>query len=250
VLAYETRGAGPPLLLLHGITESRRAWDPLIPALAADHYVIAVDLRGHGESPREQPYDPFTMAADAIGVTRAVGASEPLVIGHSLGAAIASLYAANAPARGVVNIDQPLELGGFKELLMSVEPMLRGDDASFQAVMRNVFDMLAGPLPASERERVLALRHPEQEVVLGVWGTVLESDPAELDALMSSGLAAITAPYLALHGEPVGDTYEEWLSARINRATFELWPGLGHYPHLIEPERFVARVREFEAQCA
>jgi pimeloyl-ACP methyl ester carboxylesterase len=189
------------------------------------------------------------MAADIIGVTEAVGASEPLVIGHSLGAVIASLYAANAPARGVVNIDQPLQLGGFKELLESIEPMLRGDDASFQAVIRNVFDMLAGPLPASERERLLALAHPEQEVVLGVWGTVLDSDPAELDALMSSGLAAITVPYLALHGQPVGDTYEDWLTARIERATFEMWSGLGHYPHLMEPERFVARVREFEARC-
>jgi pimeloyl-ACP methyl ester carboxylesterase len=249
VLAYETHGRGPSLLLLHGITESRRAWDPLIAALAADHVVVAVDLRGHGESPRGQPYDPFTMAADVFGVAEAVGAREPLVVGHSLGAVLASLYAANAPVRGVVNIDQPLELGGFQQMLMSVEPMLRGDEASFQAVMRNIFDMLQGPLPASERERLLALSHPEQEVVLGVWGTVFDSDPAELDALMSSGLAAITAPYLALHGEDVSAEYTQWLAARVQNATIEVWPGLGHYPHLMEPERFVARLREFEAQC-
>jgi pimeloyl-ACP methyl ester carboxylesterase len=237
------------LVLVHGITESRRAWDPLIDSLAADHSVVAVDLRGHGESPRVPPYEPFTMAADVFEVVERVGGGDPLLIGHSLGAIVVSLYAANAPVRGVINIDQPLELGGFNELLCSIEPMLRGDDAEFQAVMHDVFTMLYGPLPERERERLVALAHPEQDVVLGVWGTVLESTPEALNSLMSDGLAAITAPYLALHGEDLGHDYAEWLMSRVKNATIEVWPGLGHYPHLIERDRFLARVREFETQC-
>ena len=245
MLAYETHGDGPSLVLVHGITESRRAWDPLIGAFANDYHVVAVDLRGHGESPRQPPYDAFTMAADVFEVVEKVGGGEPLLIGHSLGAMVIALYAANAAVRGVINIDQPLELGGFKELLASIEPMLRGDDESFQAVMQNIFTMLAGPLPTAERERLATLAHPEQDVVLGVWGTVLESDAEELDALVSSGLASITAPYLAVHSEALPD-YAEWLTARVKNASIEVWEGLGHYPHLMEQERFIARVREID----
>lgn len=53
-LAYDRTGHGEPLVLLHGQGFSRRAWDPVVDALAADRDVIAVDLPGHGES-RRQP---------------------------------------------------------------------------------------------------------------------------------------------------------------------------------------------------
>ena len=49
-IAFDAIGEGPPLVLVHGITESRAAWDPLVPALSADHTVVAIDMRGHGES--------------------------------------------------------------------------------------------------------------------------------------------------------------------------------------------------------
>ena len=49
-IAYERSGSGPPLVLVHGITESRRSWDPLVPLLAEHFDVVAADLRGHGES--------------------------------------------------------------------------------------------------------------------------------------------------------------------------------------------------------
>src|SRR4051812_50045041 len=52
-LAYDRTGRGEPLVLLHGQGFSRRCWDPIIDMLAADRDVIAVDLPGHGESPRQ-----------------------------------------------------------------------------------------------------------------------------------------------------------------------------------------------------
>ena len=52
-LAYDRTGRGEPLVLLHGQGFSRRCWDPIIDTLAADRDVIAVDLPGHGESPRQ-----------------------------------------------------------------------------------------------------------------------------------------------------------------------------------------------------
>jgi pimeloyl-ACP methyl ester carboxylesterase len=52
-LAYDRTGRGEPLVLLHGQGFSRRCWDPIIDSLAADRDVIAVDLPGHGDSPRQ-----------------------------------------------------------------------------------------------------------------------------------------------------------------------------------------------------
>ena len=52
-LAYDRSGQGEPLVLLHGQGFSRRSFDPVVPALAARRDVIAVDLPGHGESPRQ-----------------------------------------------------------------------------------------------------------------------------------------------------------------------------------------------------
>ena len=52
-LAYDRTGQGEPLVLLHGQGLSRRSWDPVIAELSAERDVIAVDLPGHGESPRQ-----------------------------------------------------------------------------------------------------------------------------------------------------------------------------------------------------
>ena len=55
-LAYDVRGAGPTVVLVHGITQCRQLWDPLIGDLASDHTVVAIDMRGHGASGRADTY--------------------------------------------------------------------------------------------------------------------------------------------------------------------------------------------------
>lgn len=188
------------------------------------------------------------MAADVHVVAEAAGAGEPLVVGHSLGGAVASVYAAAYPVRGVVNVDQPLEMSGFQALLKPLEPTLRGDDAGFQSLMRQILDSLYGALPAEERARIQSHTHPKQDVVLGAWEFVLTATPEEMDELITSTARMITAPYLALHGIDPGEEYGAWLPSVVRGASFELWGDLGHYPHLVEPERFVARVSDFSGR--
>jgi pimeloyl-ACP methyl ester carboxylesterase len=246
-IAFDAQGDGPDLVLVHGITESRRTWDPLLPRLTASWRVVRVDLRGHGESERRAPYGPDAMAGDVRAVVDALGLDAPLVVGHSMGGVVASFYAGiGHPVRAVVDVDQPLELTGFKDLVGSIRPMLEGDEASFHAAMELVFGALYGPLPEAERDRLAALAHPEQDVVLGVWSGVLDLPVAELDALVDAGLAGIDVPFLSLHGIDPGPGYADWLGARVRGAVVEVWPDLGHYPHLIEPDRFVARLAEFD----
>lgn len=244
---YFTAGRGRPLVLVHGITESRRTWDPLIaPLIDSGYRIVAVDLRGHGASSKVAPYDLGTMAADLGAVLQQEQIDDALVVGHSLGGAVVSAYAAGGPCRGVVNVDQPLALSGFQATLQQLQPLLEGSDDEFRGAISAIFDDMAGPLAGAERWRVDHIRDPDQAVVLGIWDLVFHASVEDLDAVVDSMAGGITVPYLSLHGIDPGPDYGDWLTSRVPTATVDVWSDLGHYPHLIEPERFVRRVVEFD----
>ncbi len=248
---YFAAGEGRPLALVHGITESRRTWDPLLaPLIAAGYRVVAVDLRGHGASSKVAPYDLATMAADLGAVLAEEQIDDALVIGHSLGGAVPSAYAADGPCRGVVNVDQPLALSGFKEVLAQLEPMLTGTVDEFQVAVSAIFEQMAGPLAGAERWRVEHVRTADQSVVLGVWDLLLHAPIVEIDAVADAVTGGISVPYLSLHGIDPGPDYHDWLCSRVPTAEVELWPDHGHYPHLIDQQRFVERVVAFDRDVA
>ena len=247
-IGYSLTGAGPPLVLVHGITESRGVWDPLVADLAADHTVVAIDMRGHGESGDAGSYDSRAMADDIAAVVAELGLDAPLVVGHSMGGIVATAYAGAHLCRGVINVDQSIALGDFQELVLGAEPLLRSD--AFGEVLAGLFGSMQGPLPAEEAARIGALRRPVQDVVLGVWAPLLQMVPDDLQALVDEMAAAVTVPYLALHGIDPGPDYPGWLPSVIPTATVEVWADAGHYPHLVHPQRFLDRVRSFEATLA
>ncbi|PNG16268.1 alpha/beta fold hydrolase [Streptomyces cahuitamycinicus] len=91
-LSYTRRGSGEPLLLLHGIGHHRQVWDPVIPALAAERDVIAVDLPGCGESPAlpgGMAHDLPTMSTVLTALFGALEIERPHVAGNSLGGLLA-----------------------------------------------------------------------------------------------------------------------------------------------------------------
>jgi pimeloyl-ACP methyl ester carboxylesterase len=99
-LAYTRLGAGPPLVVLHGLGSARQAFDPVLPALAERFDVIAVDLPGFGESqplpPDVEPH-PAVLAASVAGLLDDLGATCPDVLGNSLGGWVALELAAVRP---------------------------------------------------------------------------------------------------------------------------------------------------------
>ncbi len=242
-VAFEVEGDGPDLILIHGITENRTAWGATRQRLARVGRVIALDLRGHGDSDPASTYSLDALAADVKAVADEAGAGLPTLIGHSLGGFVASVYGAAYPTRTVVNVDQPLSLAAFKEGLSEVEPMLRSE--AFAGVVGMMFDGMMAPLPDAERARLTALRRPVQEVVLGVWDPIFSHSVEELDTMVRTLIGGIDAPYLAIHGDDPGEEYRTWLTSLIPQAEVEVWPGNAHYPHLIESERFVDRVKGF-----
>jgi pimeloyl-ACP methyl ester carboxylesterase len=99
-LYYETHGrAGQrPLILLHGGLGSGEMFEPILPALTADHRVIAVDLQGHGRTADiDRPLDTRLMADDIAALIEHLGLEKPDVMGYSLGGGVAFQTAVRHP---------------------------------------------------------------------------------------------------------------------------------------------------------
>jgi pimeloyl-ACP methyl ester carboxylesterase len=97
-LYYEIHGAGRPLILLHGGLGSGEMFGPLLPALAAGHQVIAVDLQGHGRTADvDRPLSIPTMADDIAALIGHLGLEKPDVMGYSLGGGVALQTALRHP---------------------------------------------------------------------------------------------------------------------------------------------------------
>jgi pimeloyl-ACP methyl ester carboxylesterase len=247
-IAWSRTGNGDPVVLVHGITEAAASFEPVTALLAATHEVIALDLRGHGESSAADTYDLAAMAGDVATVCAAAGVNRPHLVGHSLGGAVVTAAGSMFDVASVVDVDQSLRLDAFKEQLAPAEAMLR-DRAQYQLVVDAMFEMMMGEmLPAHEQARIAALRHADQGVVLGVWELLLTQPADEIATTVDAALAGYAGrevPYLAVFGLDPGDGYAGWLAERIPGSVVEYWADHGHYPHLVDPDRFVARLREF-----
>jgi pimeloyl-ACP methyl ester carboxylesterase len=107
---YRTGTDRPPIVLAHGITDNGLCWSRLAKVLAQNYEVVMIDARGHGLSEQNPP--DFTIqshVADLAGLVDALDLEQPVIIGHSMGAANTALVAASYPdlARGIVLEDPP-----------------------------------------------------------------------------------------------------------------------------------------------
>ena len=239
--SYGTASAAP-LVLVHGLTFDRSHWGPTLAELVRldpGRRALTFDLPGHGESPRRDSYSLTEVAAALNAAITEAGLTDPVLVGHSIGGALLTHYAAHYPAHAVVNVDQPLQVAGFADLLRQNEPTLRGPDwASFWA--RMLAGMRVELLPPSTRGLVESAR-PRQDQLLGYWRELLDTPNAELDHQRTSELAAIAAkpiPYHYVVGAEPAEPYREWLTALVPDVRVMVLPDSGHFPHLAQPAAF------------
>ena len=248
-IAWDRRGSGSPMLLVHGITDNRRSWDLMVDDLAADHDVITMDLRGHGESAKADDYSLVRMVTDIAEVCADAGFEAPVLVGHSLGGLLVTAAGGAVGARAVMNVDQGLELTAMSETVATLADQLR-DPATFHATLGMMFSAMESPGldEASAAAFTDAVATADQDVVLGVWGPMLDGPDPDVDAQVDAVLATLTMPYLSWHGMDPGPGYEAWLRERVPHAQFELLDGEGHFVHQVDPARFTARLRAFLAE--
>src|SRR5687767_7101430 len=99
-LAYERRGRGMPLVLVHGFPLDHHLWDEVIPLLEDTFDVILPDLRGFGESTTiDSPYGMDELASDIAGLLDQLGIQKAAIAGHSMGGYVALAFARLYPNR-------------------------------------------------------------------------------------------------------------------------------------------------------
>ena len=231
----------PPLVMLHGLTFDHRMWLPAMDALRArdpERQVLVLDLPGHGDSPMLSACDPEDVAAAVASAVEHAGLDSPVMVGHSIAAVIASVYAATYPTRGVVNVDQPLDTS-FVRVLQANRAVITGPGFS-QMWPPILASMRIDGLPETAQQ-LLSTELPRQEVVLAYWHQGLELPPADMEARVVEGLAALRhqqIPYMIIAGHDWDEAETRRLRDALPQATVSVVPNSGHFPHLADPHRF------------
>ena len=131
-LAYDESGAGTPVVLLHAGIADRRMWREQVPALAARHRVVNLDLRGYGES--DLPGTGFAHHDDVVGLLDALRLDRAALVGCSFG--------------GSVAIDTALAHPNRVSALALFGTAVSGHDWS--AVVSDLWDTLVGDVAAED----------------------------------------------------------------------------------------------------
>jgi pimeloyl-ACP methyl ester carboxylesterase len=246
-LAYDDRGSGPPVVLLHGLTFDRTTWSPIVEKLGNDIRTIAIDLPGHGET-AGSPCSLWHAAALVNDTITELAVDQPIIVGHSISAAVASIYGATYPALGIVNIDQPIEIRPFARMVQTHWPALSGPNfsAAFEPIQHSIG---LDRVPEPHRSRVLAIQDIRQDLVLGYWDELKRTDPDDMQARINDTASRITCPYLAVFGRKLAPPERGDLLNRIPGAQIEEWPDTGHFVHLVEADLFTNRLRTFIQSC-
>jgi pimeloyl-ACP methyl ester carboxylesterase len=92
-------GDGPPVVLLHSFLMDTTMWQPQVEAFGPDYRLIAIDERGHGDTPVNAPFDYWDVARDALAVLDALNIDAAAVVGTSQGGFVALRMALLAPER-------------------------------------------------------------------------------------------------------------------------------------------------------
>jgi non-heme chloroperoxidase len=239
---------GTPIVLLHGITDSWRSFEPLRPHLPADWHVIAPSQRGHGASDKPATgYRTRDFAADVARLIEAMALPPVLVLGHSMGAANAMRLAIDRPhlVRGLIGAGAFASFGDKAELIgyiaCSIEPLR-------DPVPRALADEFQRSTVATSIDEAFLQRMVEQSlrVPSAVWRAgfagLLEDD-------FSAELGRVRMPtLLLLLGDadafvPISDLHR--LRQALPQAQHELWRGAGHALHWEAPQRFACSVAAF-----
>jgi pimeloyl-ACP methyl ester carboxylesterase len=120
-VVYRVAGAGPPVVLIHGMLNSSGHWQAVAERMAASHFVVAPDLIGHGDS--AAPRGDYSLGAHAASIRdllAAIGIDRATIVGHSLGGGVAMQFFYQFPERV-----ERLALVSSGGLGREVSPLLR-----------------------------------------------------------------------------------------------------------------------------
>jgi pimeloyl-ACP methyl ester carboxylesterase len=252
-LAGRERGragaGGTTFVFLHGLTFDHRMWDPVLGALPEDHRGIALDLPGHGGSPPSARPGLAPVVEALHAAVHDAGIADPIMVGHSIGGPLATIYAATYPSAGVVSVEAPIRLEPFAGLLRSLRPQLTSE--AFDGTWARFQESWGiDSVPAERRELLSAGARTTQKLVLDYQFDLLDRPLDDVVRWRDEGLARLSesgTPYMTLHANAVDPAERAWLAARLPQAQSVVWPVRHHFPHLADPSGFAALLTSFAA---
>jgi pimeloyl-ACP methyl ester carboxylesterase len=254
-IAYRDSGSGTPIVLLHGLMAHGGFFDGQA-ALGEKFRIIAIDLRGHGDSAGAAGETPGVerMAADVGELAEALGLEGAIGVGWSLGATILWHVLAGPAARrfaGAVVVDMTARVKNDAEWDLGLSP--EACEARSIAIRTDFesFALTAGQAifaqPVAPEHRQLAdwasreFARNDAEAMASVWASLVRQD-------MRALLDRIQHPTLIVHGgrsELYGDDTADHLVAALPHARAVRFERSGHAPHLEEPDLFNATLKDF-----
>lgn len=256
-LAYRHWGAsGTPVVLIGGFAEATAVWRKVGPLLGRDHRVYALDLPPFGYSERKGPYDLATWLGEVEGFERALGIERPVLVGHSLGAAVVVGEALRRPRalQGIVLLDgDALGGNGGPRWLgdLVVDPyftaayrLVTRSDWLFRTVLQRAYGPAAPRLTAAE---IAGWQRPFR--VAGTAAAFKEMLPNGIAGWTLADLARVrgvrTVVAWGAH-DTVDSVAAGRRSAATLRAPFVLLPKAGHLSMLVDPQGVAAAVGRAE----
>jgi non-heme chloroperoxidase len=247
-LPYVEQGnpTGVPLVLLHGLTDSWRSFEPVLPYLPEHIHAFALTQRGHGDSVcPAATYRTRDFAADVAAFLKSLGLGPAIVVGHSMGSTNALRFAIDFPdlTRGLVLV------GSFatykrnpvvKELWDSVAQLTDPIEPAFALEFQK--STLARAIPPAFLEAVV---QESLKVPAHVWRAALEG---LMEDDFVSEVGRIKAPTRIVWGDrdafcPRRD--QETFLETIHGSKLSVYEEAGHALHWEDPAHFAADLVEF-----
>ncbi|MDX6579442.1 MAG: hypothetical protein QOJ47_991 [Gaiellales bacterium] len=248
-------GAGPPIVLIHGLGGTFRYWLESARRLARHYRVLVVDVPGFGGSdPAAVPFSMVAAGERVLAASEALGARRPVLVGHSLGGPIAAFAAARSPERvaGVVLVSTTglsPERAWRRHVLLPIVRRALGNPRPWE-------NLLASHAWAREIVFTKMFAHPREldpfTTRMLVGGAALarqigDSLEASLRSDLRPMLRELAAPLGIVWGEhdETVSLEDAELAQRLRpetRARFV--PGAGHMPMVERPDAFVAALVE------
>lgn len=247
---YRRSGDGElAVVFIHGFLDDQYAWDRVIPLLSTPGIeCVTLDLAGCGDrNAADGPYNYDRLAADAGAVIDSLG--KPFVIvGHSMGAAVAELVAARRPdrSRGLVLLT-PVPLAGVHlpdDVIESFRSL--GKDAAAQRAVRRD---LSAAFPSAELDRLVATGTMVRREVIRALADCWNDGHAQ-----GERPSAHSGPVLIIRGESDGfvteDMIREAIAPRFTDATPVVVSGAGHWAHIEQAAAVAGHVDRLLAAVA
>lgn len=259
---YQTKGEGPDVVLVHGLTSSLAFWHAtkVIPALSKEFRVTAYDLRGHGYSdPTPTGYTSRELAGDLLALMDALEIRRARLVSHSFGGSVALHFGQLYPERteGVVICDTGFAAlrhlrridnwpgwetwkNELPELGITPDWFATADQKGVDAILEKSlgipvqFGMRRGETRDNPRFRKL------------LFETSVGRDFRDPSGLTEESLPGISPPVLAVYGDqsPFRNVAGH-MAQTLQRCAEQIVPEVGHFFLLHAPDKFIELVRPF-----